>query len=140
LWIDGGANLLGIWDTSGEIRYLSGLQFGLSVPFLFIPILQSKEFSREEPKLTGSLRNWFDFGLLFALGLFFLLALRSAWGMIFWPVLSFLDAAGIACLATISFSSTIKLLKLCVPPRQGARSVAGLAPFKEESTTTGSLE
>jgi hypothetical protein len=60
--------------------------------------------------------------------------------MIFWPVLSFLDAAGIACLATISFSSTIKLLKLCVPPRQGARSVAGLAPFKEESTTTGSLE
>jgi uncharacterized membrane protein len=104
VWLDACSNTLGIWDTPGGARYITGLLFGVAAPFLFIPVLQPIEISRNNALAASSLQSAIDLGLLLVIGLLFLWMLQSTWGFSLWSTLSFFVAMGIFCLATIALS------------------------------------
>jgi hypothetical protein len=57
LWIDGYGNFLKLWNTVGEIRFLTGLLTGFAVPLLLpSPI--------ETPSMKPTIQSYFDVILL----------------------------------------------------------------------------
>jgi uncharacterized membrane protein len=54
---DTGANLLGLWDTPGIIRFLTGFMWGLILPFYFLTGLIDLFSSREPGTSQNSARS-----------------------------------------------------------------------------------
>ncbi len=100
VWVDGWANLLGLWHSPGWLRYLTGLSSGISFPLLAVPISQFA--FPESASVSPSIRNVWELILLFLLGVGLLIPLQGYWGTIPWKGMEILALVGVlTCMAVI---------------------------------------
>jgi hypothetical protein len=101
LWIDGWANLLGLWQTSGSLRYLIGLAEGLVIPLLVTPVWQTTQPNTATVEPMTIARSWHLLLLAIGGGGFFLLLItpHTTW---LWPALALAAFLGLLFLVSTS--------------------------------------
>jgi uncharacterized membrane protein len=101
LWIDGWANLLGLWHTSGSLRYLTGLAEGLVIPLLVTPVWQTTQPNTATVEPMTISRSWHLLLLAIGGGGFFLLLItpHTTW---LWPALALAAFLGLLFLVSTS--------------------------------------
>ncbi len=100
--VDGLTSYLGLRSTTNEIRLLSGLLVGISLPFFLYPLLIDNFF--ESKKEMPVLSIWYELALLLLLvGSLYAIIIHYNTGL-FYPV-SFLTTAGILILHFLMFAT-----------------------------------